>query len=117
MGMNYYAVKNRPTIREPIHIGKSSMGWLFCFQDQNDKYADVPIEWHTYNQVKNWLKEHVIEKQDYVIMNEDDEIISFEDLFKKIDEKQKDEKCLSNPDNFNHCKNVDGYRFSDNDFS
>lgn len=36
MGTNYYAVKNRPTVCSPIHIGKSSSGWLFLFHEQND---------------------------------------------------------------------------------
>ena len=56
MGTNYYLVKNGPTVNEPIHIGKSSMGWLFCFQSQKETWHEPPIVWNTYNQVKDTLK-------------------------------------------------------------
>lgn len=52
MGCNYYAVLKKPTVREPIHIGKSSCGWLFHFQD--NEY------WHSYPEVKTWLQENVV---------------------------------------------------------
>ena len=35
MGTNYYVVRDRPSQMEPVHIGKSSIGWLFGFQDQD----------------------------------------------------------------------------------
>lgn len=34
-----------------------------------------------------------------------------------VEAKQKDPFNLGNPDNFIYSKNVDGYRFSDGDFS
>jgi hypothetical protein len=39
MGTNYYAVKNGPTIQELVHIGKSSAGWLFNFQQQEGEFC------------------------------------------------------------------------------
>ena len=58
MGTNYYAVRTRPTTDTPIHIGKSSYGWLFHFQAQNDHWNDPPLVWNTYDQVKEWLYEN-----------------------------------------------------------
>ena len=57
MGTNYYAVKKKPTIREPLHIGKSSAGWKFLFQEIN-KYNsfDWDLEIHTFEQWKEFLK-------------------------------------------------------------
>jgi len=109
MGTNYYVVRTRPTTAEPIHIGKSSIGWLFLFQTQ--------IVWNTWNQVKEWLKANTLDKKDYVIIDEDDDIISYHDFVKLVEEKQKDPNCQTNPHNFEYCKNVDGYRFCDEYFS
>ncbi len=118
MGTNYYAVKKKPTIAEPIHIGKSSWGWLFLFQSQNDTWREEPVVWNTYNQVKEWLDKYTNGKdKPYVILDEYDREISYEDFIKLVEDKQKDEHCLSNPDNFTYNRNVDGYRFSDGDFS
>ena len=113
MGTNYYAVRNRPTVEDPIHIGKSSYGWLFLFQTQNDTWREPKVVWNTYNQVKEWLYKHTVEQNDFVIMNEYDEIVSYEDFFELVDEKQRDPHNLKNKDNFVHDRNVDGYRFCD----
>lgn len=116
MGTNYYLVKNGPTVNKPIHIGKSSMGWLFCFQSQKDTWHEPPIVWNTYNQVKDTLKRLTVDSTDFVIMNEYDEVVSFDDFFGLVDKKQADKRNLENPDNFTYSRNVDGYRFSDGDF-
>lgn len=116
MGTNYYAVRNKASLEQPIHIGKNSIGWLFCFQEQKDTWRDIPVEWHTYNQVKEWLEKYVVEKKEYVILDEYDRLIYYEDFINLIESKQKDKRILSNPENFNYCKNVDGYRFSDGEF-
>lgn len=116
MGTNYYAVKNRPSVSEPIHIGKSSAGWLFNFQAHNETWADPPVVWNTYAQVKAWLYKHTVEEKDYVILNEYDEEIPYDTFVQMVDEKQADEHNKSNPDNFSYARNVDGYRFSDGDF-
>lgn len=116
MGTNYYVVQNRPTTKEPIHIGKSSFGWMFLFQSQNETWNDPPIVWNTYAQVKDWLKKHTVDTNEYVIMDEYDEIISYDDFVTMVEKKQKDKMCRGNPDNFTYCRNVDGYRFSDECF-
>ncbi|MBR3445591.1 MAG: hypothetical protein IKH14_07000 [Prevotella sp.] len=116
MGTNYYAVKNRPTTQEPIHIGKSSIGWLFCFERQHIPWNDPPVEWNTYEQVKDWLIKYTVESDYYVIINEYDEIISFDEFVEMVDEKQNDEFCKSNEDNFAYSDNVNGYRFTEGDF-
>lgn len=77
MGKNYYAVRTRPTVNEPIHIGKYSGGWLFLFSVQNDEWNDPPVVWHTYEQVKEWLKKHTVDSKEYVILDEYDQEISF----------------------------------------
>lgn len=116
MGTNYYAVKNRPTTKQPLHIGKSSSGWLFCFHQINDTWNEPPVCWNTYNQVRDWLRKYTVESDNYVIMNEYDEIVSYNDFVEMVERKQKDERCKSNDENFRYCKNVDGYRFDDRDF-
>ena len=113
MGTNYYAVKNRPTTADPIHIGKSSFGWKFLFQFQNEPYNEPPIIWNTYDQVYSWLYKNTVENDHYVIMDEYDSIISFDDFINLVEIKQRE----NNPDDFSHgCRNVNGYRFLDGDF-
>lgn len=118
MGTNYYAVKNRPTVCSPIHIGKSSYGWLFLFHEQNEPWHDDEPTWHTYEQVRDWLYKHTVEEKDYVIMDEYDRIVPFDEFFDLVDSKQKDEKNKQNEENFSYrVKNVNGYRFMDGEFS
>lgn len=118
MGTNYYAVKRKPTIESPIHIGKSSGGWLFCFQTQNDTWRDIPVVWNNYNEVKEWLNKYTNGKdKPYTILDEYDREITYKDFITLVETKQKDKHNLSNPDNFTYSKNIDGYRFCDGDFS
>ena len=117
MGTNYYAVRNRPSVSSPIHIGKASCGWLFHFQSQNDLWNDPPVVWNTYSQVKDWLYKYTVESNDFVIMDEYDRIVPYEDFIEKVEWRQKDKNCRDNKDNFSYSvRNVDGYRFSDGDF-
>ena len=116
MGTNYYLVKNGPTTRTPIHIGKSSCGWLFSFQTQNEKWENPPVIWNTYNQVKDTLKRMTVDSTDFVIIDEYDEVIPYDDFVQIVDNKQADEFCRSNKDNFTYSRNVDGYRFNDEEF-
>ena len=117
MGTNYYAVRNKPSLEEPIHIGKSSYGWLFCFQEQKDNWRDIPVEWHTYEQVIDWLQKHTIDKKEYVILDEYNRKVTLKKFIDMVQTKQKDKHNLFNPDNFQYSKNVNGYRFTDTDFS
>lgn len=117
MGTNYYVVKNRPSCSEPIHIGKSSIGWLFNFQTQNITCGDTPVIWNSYPEVKDWLYKNTVENPLYAIVDEYDEIIPYEDFVDLIYRKQNNKRNLKNPDNFTYSKNVDGYRFTDKEFS
>ena len=114
MGTNYYVVPNRPSVETPIHIGKSSMGWMFLFHDVNEPYGDVPIVWHSYEEVKNWLQKYTVDTDEYVILDEYDRVVSLDELINRIQEKQI--SCKNNPDNFTFCRNVNGYRFDDREF-
>lgn len=111
MGTNYYIVKKKPTIAAPLHIGKSSCGWKFLFHEVNkrDCEFDENLEIHTYEQWVEFLKDN----DEIVILNEYDEIVSLDYLLELIKEKQSEE----NDENFAYCKNVNGYRFSDREFS
>lgn len=117
MGTNYYAVRNRPTTAEPLHIGKASIGWLFCFQQHNERWSEPPVVWNTYDQVKEWLKKYTVDTNEFVIMDEYDRIISLNEFIAIVEDKQNDDLCRNNPDNFKHSRNVNGYRFSDYEFS
>lgn len=112
MGTNYYAVKKKPTIAEPLHIGKSSCGWKFLFHEVNKHTCeyDYELEIHTFEQWKEYLKTN----DEIIILNEYDEEVSVKEFFDLVEEKQITEK---NKDDFTYCKNVNGYRFSDREFS
>lgn len=112
MGTNYYAVKNGPTTEEPFHIGKSSIGWKFHFQTQNEKYHEPPVVWNTYEQVYEWLYKYTVESNRYVIMDEYDALVSFDKFIQLVENKQLED----NEDDFTYCRNVNGYRFDDNEF-
>lgn len=112
MGTNYYAVEKKFSLhRNIIHIGKSSAGWKFLFHGyQNYEYAwdKSPIN---LNSLEDWKK--FLMNKEYGILDEYDEEISYEDFFKKVEEKQTEE----NEENFRDCANVNGYRFCYRNFS
>ena len=113
MGTNYYVVKNGPSQQEPVHIGKKSYGWLFAFQTQNEIWHDPPVVWNTFDQVKDWLEEYTVKQKAHVIIDEYDEVIPFEEFIQLIQDSQEDEFDRSNEHNFDHARNVNGYRFID----
>ena len=112
MGCNYYAVKKKPSIKkEPLHIGKSSAGWKFLFQGYQDKemnWNEPPLN---INSIEDW-KEY-LKNDELVILDEEDNELSYDDFFKLVEKKQKE----NNPDDFTYSANINGYRFSYNDFS
>lgn len=117
MGTNYYVVKRSPTVYGRVyHIGKSSMGWLFNFQTQNEKWSEPPVVWNNFYQLREWLKKYTVDNDEFVIMDEYNDIISYKDFIDIVERKQKDELCMRNPDNFKYSNNVDGYRFTDDEF-
>jgi hypothetical protein len=109
--MNYYLVKNGPTTKEPIHIGKSSFGWMFLFHAINAPYEEPPIVWNSIKQVRETLKKMTVDSPDYVIIDEEDNVVSFREFFEIVELKQMRGK--DNPDNFTYARNVDGYRFTE----
>ena len=113
MGTNYYAVKNKPTVSCPIHIGKSSIGWKFCFHrvDKWENYInDEPL--NTFPQWKRFLEEQTT-NGNIIIMDEYDRAVSLDDFLKMVEIKQK----VNNPDDFTYSDNIDGYRFESGEFS
>ena len=113
MGTNYFLVRNRPTTREPYHIGKSSCGWKFHFQEQHEPWNDPPIVWSNYQEVKDTLKRLTVDSTNFIIMDEYDEVIPFDEFIDLVEWKQENE---DNPDDYTYCKNVGGYRFDDCEF-
>lgn len=110
MSTKYYLVPNRPSISSGILIGQSSFGWKFLFYKPSIWTVDQPLG--TFTQWREFLKETVVVKESHVIMTEYDEIIPYEKFMKLIEEKQK----VENKDNFIYCENVDGYRFTTENF-
>lgn len=113
MGTNYYVVKKEPTVLSPIHIGKSSMGWKFCFHKVcsfENYISDEPL--NTFPQWKKFLEEQT-SNGNIIIMNEYDEVVELDYLLKLIESKQ----SVNNPNDFTYADNIDGYRFESGEFS
>ena len=68
-------------------------------------YDDLNI-----NSLEDWKE--FLKNDEYIILNEYDEEVSYKDFFDIVDEKQSED----NPDNFKDCANINGYRFSYRDF-
>ena len=109
-------MRNKPSLDEPIHIGKDSAGWLFCFERHIDTWHDPPVAWVTWESVREWLQKYTVESKEYVIMNEYEEIVSYDDFVKLVEDKQNDDSCRGNLLNFKFCFNMNGYRFMDGKF-
>ena len=110
MGTNYYLVKNRPSIDSGLHIGKSSSGWRFLFYKPSLWECDRPL--NTFEHWRDFLKE-TTETGEYVIMDEYDRIIPYDEFMNKVAEMQK----LNREYMFEDCENVNGYRFLSGEFS
>lgn len=102
MGTNYYTIPRKRSICQEVkHIGKSSYGWKFLFRGYEEENIRNVEDW------KKYIKEN-----DLLILDEYDDEISFEDFFKLVEEKQKE----NNKDDFKYSLNVEGYRFTYNNF-
>ena len=67
--------------------------------------------------MKEWLQKYTVDNNDYVIMDEYDNIVQLDEFIDMVDEKQNDPHNLKNPDNFRWgVMNVNGYRFDDSWF-
>lgn len=109
--MNYFVVSKLPTCRKPIHIGKASIGWKFLFHRVScwenyidDKPLNTAKQWYTF------LRDN---EKSIFVLNEEDEIIDVEWLIGLIENKQ----IIKNPEEFKYSDNIDGYRFTDGEFS
>lgn len=108
MGTNYYTTLNncdKCARYDQIHLGKSSGGWQFSFQYNGGKfYKNIP-------EMKKWLKGKEI-KDEY------DDIISYKDFWKMVEEKQKEinNHALSFASHGSE-QVIGGYSFSDCEFS
>lgn len=102
MGTNYYTKINncdKCGRYDKIHLGKSSAGWQFYFQYNGGKY------YKNVDEMTVWL----IDKE---IKNEYGEVISHDDFWKMVQEKQSENKADGTYDLV-----IDGYTFSDFEFS
>lgn len=111
MGTNYYLVKSKPSVATPLHIGKSSIGWRFLFYRPNTWDTEGEAV-NTYQAWKSYILRHV-NAGTHVVIDEYDEVVPPEKLFELIDFKQD----LEGKDMFDGCDNVDGYRFTNDEFS
>lgn len=116
MGTNYYvgnkACKECGHRPDQIHLGKASAGWQFSFQYNGGKfYKNVP-------EMKEWLK-------DKQIVNEYGDKISQWEFWEMVDTLQNPTKGYKNHAEYCHKEYpsmttehiIDGYSFSDVDFS
>lgn len=105
MGTNYYAVKKKPRIvkvYDEIHLGKSSVGWKFNFQRQPEYYNNFEE-----------FKKFVLSNEEFDFIDEYGHKIEPKELLELIEEEQKE----NNPDDFTYDNNINGYRFTDEEFS
>ena len=98
----------------PIHIGKSSMGWKFLFRSVpgiDNAISGEPL--NTYDRWINFLKEYT-ENDTIVIMNEYDEEVTLNQFIEMVQRKQveKSERFFGY-----YIYVVDGYRFATGEFS
>ena len=76
MGTNYYAKLNECkhcNRYEEVHLGKSSMGWVFTFNLNGEKfYHDVPSmkQWLKGKNIKNEYGECITEKKFWNMVKE-----------------------------------------------
>ena len=119
MGTNYYVAKDKckccNRFEKEYHIGKSSIGWVFCFQGQ----------WNKLTSWKNW-KEFL---KDQMIVNEYGEEIPYDEFVLLIENhkkpdgklKQHNDYCRNNPpvgfDFDEHWDDDEGYPFAAHEFS
>jgi hypothetical protein len=115
MGTNFYvSIKGLcphckegiPELAQTIHLGKRSAGWKFNLQLNNEKY------YKNWQEMKEWLK-------DKEIVNEYCDSVALNEFIGMVEElKDEDEswywKIAKIKDNSIY---IDGYKFSDYEFS
>ena len=113
MGTNYYTKENEcPHCgrHETIHLGKSSYGWQFSFNYNGGEY------YKNVKEMKEWTKSKVIK-------NEYGDLVSYEEFWKMVSDKQKKSNLnhaeyvkKKYPNSSHHEYVIDGYSFSDVEF-
>jgi hypothetical protein len=110
MGENYFLKSSAcPTCShsaEPLHIGKSSIGWKFLLRVYPEFDIYSFIDWNNYITVR-------IAVDSCVIVNEYDVVIKSVDFLELVHSKQKskthvglqDEYIYSDPSGFDMCRN------------
>lgn len=108
MGTNYYGRLKRPKRKtyldyEKFHIGKSSCGWKFCFQTNK--------HFKSFEEFKKWLND-----DNFIIFDEYGRKVDKNEFLKMILDKQNEDETQTRYDN-EYTRNIDGFDFTDNDFS
>ncbi len=112
MSTNYYVMKNKVSLYPPaIHIGKSSLGHKFLFRGYLGDAEGLDNEKLNISSIEDWKK--YLDNNKLVILDEYDELISYEDFFNMVERFQLEE----NEDDFKYNGNVEGYRFLFREFS
>lgn len=112
MGTNYYAIKNKISLRpSSVHIGKSSLGHKFLFRGYSGEELGIDYEKLNISSVEDWKK--YLYDNELVILDEYDELISYDDFFDMVERMQLEE----NDEDFKYNGNVNGYRFDFREFS
>ena len=109
MGTNYYVKTDRCKScghkEEGVHLGKSSIGWIFSFQ------LNGGIFYKNIEEMKQWLIGKEIE-------DEYDKTISHTEFWEMVEAKQLQEsnKSHANQTDCRHSTEIDGYSFTDCEF-
>lgn len=108
MGTNYYGRLKKPKRKtyldyEKFHIGKSSCGWKFCFQTNK--------HFKSFEEFKKWLND-----DNFIIFDEYGRKVDKNEFLKMILDKQNEDETQTRYDN-EYTRNIDGFDFTDNDFS
>lgn len=104
MGTNYYLETYTCPhcgLNQEYHIGKSSAGWRFLF----DNFKDF----ETIDELKNFISTRGI------IIDEYDRIVKFEEFWNKVEEKQKEKEHKN--DELPLYYQIDGYDFMKGEWS
>ena len=101
MGTDYYLRKKKPRIvrvYDKLHLGKSSCGWWFNFQEQENI--------HSFEDVKK-----LIDSGEYFIIDEYGKKHTPDEFYELVEHKKQNDKFEGYG-----AKNIDGYSFIDEDF-
>ena len=108
MGTNYdlkYKICDECGRFDTLHLGKSSGGWKFALQANDFKY------YKNWEEMKSWLEAKCDTRGR--IYDEYNEEIKLKDFIDLVEKKQK----IKQPDVDNGTQDIDGYRFSNYEFS